>query len=232
MTELVCFNVTDLPTLDVLLEISGASPSSPFGFKNSFFPYVTKLDISLRLPLPFFNALDSSHEIKDGSSTPVIEDALKTWSRLSSRITQLKELHSIRICLDHTSKPYWSVVNERAVLSQFEPLASNSDLDLVFVLPKLHPSLEDPQRHYIEEKNTTDRSFASLSQFKIRRILRQRRQSKKNCLGHYQVIYAEDFPHLLGHPGVRHRSLLWVEEVERAMWRAGQDVISFSSMLI
>jgi hypothetical protein len=179
MTRLVCFNVTDLDTLDALLETSGVSPSgpspsAPFSLKNSLLPHITKLDITLRLPLPIFQALDGLNAAKDGSFTSVFKDDLKIWSGISPRIAQLKELQILRIWLDHSNKAYWSVVNERAVLSQLAPLASIPHLDLSFDLPKLHPQLEDSERHFVGEENTTNSSFESLSPLKIRRRLRQR----------------------------------------------------------
>lgn len=235
--ELVPFHVTDLQTLDAILDVAVAppaipSPSIPFGFKNAFLPCVTKLDITLRLPQAFFKALEESNASIEESNSPVLDDDLKIWSGLSRRISKLKALRSLRIWLDHVNKPYWSVVNERAVLSQFEPLASNSDLDMCFELPKLHPQLENPQRHYIADKTAIDSSFTSVSPLKIRRILRQRYQSEKSGIGHYQTIYAQDFPHCVGHPVSKDWSFATMEQWEGDMWRAGEDVKYLLSLLM
>ena len=235
--ELVPFHATDLQTLDAILDVATVpaaipSLSVPFGFKNAFLPCVTKLDITLRLPQAFFAALEESNASIADSNSPVLDDDLKIWSGLSRRIPKLKALRSLRIWLDHANKPYWTVVNERAVLSQFEPLASNSDLDMCFELPKLHPKLETPQRHYIADETVNDSSFTSLFPLKIRRILRQRYQSMKSGTGHYQTIYAQDFPHCVGHPLSKDWSLATMEQWEGDMWRSGEDVNYLLSLMV
>jgi len=124
MLELVRFNITDLRTLDTLLEIqnnfaSRPFPSIPLSFKSLLFPHIKKLDITLRLPLLFFEAVDGSGPGEEGSVTPVFEDELNLWISLPQRFLKFKGLQSLRIWLDHTDKVYWSVVNERAILSQY-----------------------------------------------------------------------------------------------------------------
>jgi hypothetical protein len=180
MTELVPFYVTDLQTLDAILGVaataplSSLSPSVPLGVINAFLLCVTKLDITLRLPQAFFKALEESNAWIVELNSSVLDDDLKIWSALSQRISKLKAFRSLRIWLDYVNKPYWLVVDERAVLSQFEPLASNSDLDICFELPKLHPQLENLRRHYVADETAIDCFFISIFPFKICRILRQR----------------------------------------------------------
>lgn len=229
MMELATFHVTDVQTLDAILDKSVAYPSRPttsipFGLKESFLPCITKLNITLRLPLAFFKAFDESKDLGKRIPTPVLEEDLNIWTTLPSRLAKLKALQSLCIWLDHTHDRYWSIVNERAFLSHFEPLAGNPDLDVCFDLPKLHPTLEGPQRHYVGDDNALDESFASLLPLKIRRILRQRYHSELNNLGRYERYYVQDFPHCLGHPLYRNTPLAFMERWERGMWRDGKDV--------
>jgi hypothetical protein len=228
MARLVYFHVTDLDTLNALFKTEGISASEPsssalYGFKSMFLPRITKLAITLRLPLPIFEALGSVQANEDG---PII------WSEAFLRITQLEALRSLRIWLDHSNKAYWSVVNERAILSPLEPLASIPYLDLSFDLPKLHPQLEDSDRHFIEE-DTTNSSLISSSPFKIRRRLRQRYHAEKNDMGKYWATYAPDFPFCLSYPNFEFTSLEEMESWERRAWQAGVDiqrVLAASSM--
>lgn len=111
----------------------------------------------------------------------------------------------------------------------FEAIAEEPDLDLSFDLPKLHPQLEDPRRHYIVKNDTNDSSI-SLPQLKIHRILRQRYQGRLGPGNHYRTIYVQDFPHCLGHPVSQGMSVADMEKWELPMWRAGADVVHVLSL--
>lgn len=229
MMELTIFNVTDLQTLDAILDgpvayPSRRTPSIPFSLKDSFLPYITTLNVTLRLPLAFFKAFDETKDFGERIPTPILEEHLNIWSTLPPRLAKLKTLHTLCIWLDHTHDRYWSAVNERTFLSHFESLASNSNIDFLFELPKLHPLAENPQRHYMEDRKSTNITSTSLSSLRIRRLLRQKYQSELNGKGHYQGFYVRDFPHSFGHPIVANISLADMEMWEGGMWRDGQHV--------
>lgn len=224
MTRHVRFHVTDLETLDALLEISGTSTVENlriFGFKDSILPYITQLDITLRLALPVFQALEGVVTTIDGASSAASEEYVRIWSGLPAKVFELQELCKLRIWLDHADVTYWSVVNECAVLGQFARLPTPQQLDLVFYLAYLHPQLEDPARHFIEGYNYAQDS--ALPPFKIRRLLRQRYCSETDCNGRYYMRYRRDFPILYGALW-SDMSLTQMEEYERRLWRAGIDV--------
>jgi len=100
---------------------------------------------------------------------------------------------------------------------------SNPTLELVCALPKVHPQIEDRQRHYLpaDEK---EESLPS-SRLEIHRFLRQRYRVVGNAeTGDQYIAYAQDFPHFVGHPIFDDMTLAEKERVEGAIWRAGVDV--------
>jgi len=139
--DMAVFNVTDLDTLNRLLQRAGTSSSgisSSFSFLTSVLPYIRKLNITLRSP-------------PAGALTASWASQLTIWLRLCPAIAQLKELRRLRIWLDHNDQSSWSIVNERAILSPLTPLTSISNLNISVNLPKLHPHLERPDRHFGED---------------------------------------------------------------------------------
>jgi hypothetical protein len=206
----------------------------PFSFEGSICPYISRLSITLSLPLPFFQAIAASPSSDQDRAPSNLEDDLSTWSHIASRLLiQLPRLRKLHIWLDHNGKEYWSVVNERAILAPIEALkTSNPGLKLVCVLPKVHPRIEDRQRHYLGDEDNTGNSEESSSRLEIHRILRQRYRVVERSTGYKYVIYAQDFPHILDNPLCDCMSLAEKEEFEGTMWRAGENVDQFFSGFI
>lgn len=233
MMQFTTFEVTDLPTLDAILHGSIAYPLILPPFAGSFASRLTRLSITLRLPLAFFKAFDDTDRRDFGEclSTPISEYDLEVWTSLPLRFAKLKTLHSICISLDHTHDRYWSSVNERKFLSHFESLASNPDLDLCFDLPKLHPLAEDSNRHYMSDRIPFDKGSTSLSSWRVHRVLRQKYLAELTPNGHYQVIPIKDFPLSFGHSIVGTWPLQKIETWERSMWLEGKPLQQLLSML-
>ena len=86
-------------------------------------------------------------------------------------------------------------------------------------MPKVHPAIEDRQRHYLPG----DKDGENLSRLKIHRTLRQRFRVLGN--GNQYVACVADFPHAHKHSFLNHLSLEEREEFEAAAWRRGVDII-------
>lgn len=110
------------------------------------------------------------------------------------------------------------MVNERVILTPMEHLKTNNpELDMACILPKVHPKIEDPQRHYLED------DASSSPGFEIRRALRQRHRVNEGYDdGH--LVYVIDFSHFFGNCVFDDMSLEDMERSEALLWRAGVDV--------
>ena len=225
MAGMAVFNVTDLDTLGCLLQgvdTSSSRTSSASSFLTSVLPYIRKLNITLRLPLRICKALENPVADSNprsppaGGSTADWASQLTAWLQLCPTIAQLKELRRLRIWLDHNNQSSWSIVNERAILSPLMPLTSIPNLNISINLPKLHPYLERPDRHFGED------SPAPI--FKIHRRLRQRYHGEEGSKGRFRVTYEADFPLLLDCPGFEDTPQAEIEELERSLWKKGVNV--------
>lgn len=221
MTEMVDFHVTDLSTLNALFQAAAASSLS-FGFRGSILPRITKLSVTLSLPLAFFRALETTLFDDNGSPLSSFEKDISLWFAMPSGLASFAQLRRFHIWLDHPDKEFWSAVNEHEILSHFEALQTGTpSLNMVATLPKLHPQKQDPQRHYLGD---------NIAPFEIRRVLRQRyRVVNYGTAGASMVIYVQDFPHGLGHPDFDDMSLAELEQHEAKLWRLGVDVVQYLS---
>ncbi|KAH8908291.1 hypothetical protein BR93DRAFT_925412 [Coniochaeta sp. PMI_546] len=218
------FHVTDMQTLGALLAETELSPPPPFSFEGSICPRIVGLSIVLSQPLAFFQAIEtistSSHDHQENRPPPnpqYVGD-IRVWSDLPSRLlAQPHGLRRLHIWLDHTGEENWSVVNERAILGPVEALTTRiPELQLVFLLPKAHPRIEDPQRHYLSGHRGGE---GSSSRLQVRRFLRQRYRVEDD-----RVIYVRDFPHSYGKNYPSAIPPAERERVEAEGWRAGVDV--------
>lgn len=216
------FHVTDMRTLGALLAETELSPP-PFSFEGSICPRITGLSIVLSQPLAFFRAIETistpSYDHQDGPPPDLqyVGD-VRVWPDLPSRLlVQLRGLGRLHIWLDHNGKENWSVVNERAILAPVEALTTRSpEFQMVFILPKAHPWIEDPQRHYLSGHEGGE---GSSSRLQVRRFLRQRYRIEDD-----RVIYVRDFPHSYGKVSLGDMSPAERERLEAEGWRAGVDV--------
>jgi hypothetical protein len=202
---------------------------APYSFEGSICPRISKLSITLSLPLAFFQAIEAAYRASPdreiGSSAGIEDDSVGTWLHLHSRLLiQLPKLRKLRVWLDHNVDRYWSVVDERAILGPMEVLrTSNPALELVCVLPNPHPRIEDRQRHYLPVD--VDEEEESSSHLVVHRVLRQRyRVVEDRDTGDKTITLVSDFPVLFKHRLFEKWPLADVENYERALWRTGLDV--------
>ncbi|KAF2867367.1 hypothetical protein BDV95DRAFT_598055 [Massariosphaeria phaeospora] len=161
MARTATINVTDLATLGSLLQKADPSHSNSMfsvgSGLSSIVPCITKLDITLRLPLSAFRTIEDL-STKGTPESPVSHESaaisasdLAAWSQLYSSITHLSGLRRLHIWLDHSDKTSWSALNERAMLLPLTPLATLPDLRVSVNLPLLNPRYTGSDRHFCED---------------------------------------------------------------------------------
>lgn len=242
VTATTDFHVADLQTLQLLVENSGLH-HDPFSLEALDRSRITKLSITLSQHLKFFREMskicrtpqkeEQGDAFKPSSSVDDDLDSedngnISFWPRLPSVLaTHLPGLRKFHLWLDHTRVNYWSVVNERSILAPVEALgAANPKPELVCVLPKVHPRIEDRQRHYLP--GDADQEGPARSRLKIHRILRQR---YRVFLGGSEpgkdlIRSVEDFPHTYLHPDFHDMSQAESEQFEADGWRRGVNVVA------
>jgi hypothetical protein len=205
---------TDFDTLNCLNGKSASQVSASPDFLAFPLSNVTQLSITLRLPLKFFQTLEQpSENAAILAESDIASLGVKSWLRLSSVISQLNKLTKLRLWLDYDEPGYWTVVNEKALLEPLLTELSNtkSSLEVIVVLPKLHPKYERGYRHFVDGKLPGGA--------RLHRALRQ--SYWKDC-GH--VEHKPDFPFMLDMIEVCDWSLDEVEVWERNQWKQGHDM--------
>ena len=233
----VLIQVTDLHILDRFGRVdqaSCASLASPcsYGFLEAVVPSIRRLSLALRLPLPFFQALESdtpaSGALQQTRSQANEEALASRWVRVwPSLAVRLEKLQSLHVWLDHTDSRSWCLVNERKVLSVLAESMSPRNIptlrEVSVSLPNLHPRHENPEYHF------TQNSPGPAACITISRRLRQRYYYEEKSSGHGTVTYVPDFPLLLefhemeglgSGPTTREE----IEDFERTLWERGDDV--------
>jgi hypothetical protein len=207
--------VVDFDTLDILLQAADAASSETSTISEHVVKTATlirSLRIILRLPLATCEAIEHARNLT--SSVSSLNKAY-TWMRLCSAITGLQGLRRLHIWLDHEDKSSWSVVHERAILSPLSTLTNVSNLNISVNLPKLHPILETPERHFMKETPAPP--------FSIERRRPQQYHSVPDS-GALAVEYFPDFPCYSDFDYAWSLTNDEVEELEREMWKNGEDV--------
>ncbi|OBT57698.1 hypothetical protein VE04_02405 [Pseudogymnoascus sp. 24MN13] len=251
VSEGTAINITDLDTLDVLLQ-TPFEPSSdlnrPWNFWDYTRPAIHKLNIALRLPLAFYEALQEDENlvlVTNHDTSVELNKCASAWARLWQAACQLPQLRSLHIWLDHDDRPSWSFVNERVALRQIiaalmaRMQACSSEqttphMDITFNLPKLHPRYARPDTHFFEESPPQP--------FYIERRIRQRFHCQEWASGSLSAVYKADFPVMHEWPemceesdkefhGVVGRTLQEdymtlkeVEDFERKLWERRENV--------
>lgn len=241
------FHIADLQTLRLFVEDSGP-PRTLFSLEALDHSRITKLSITLSQHLKFFKSIskacrkskeDEGHESNpssnSGDSPKRGSGDIDFWVRLASTLpTHLPGLRKLHVWLDHNDGPYWSSVNERSILTPMEVLkTANPQLELVCVLPKVHPGMENSQRHYLPGDTEHEGPATSQDKLEIHRIFRQRYRVFKSIfcnisIPNGRVQYSEDFPHLHGVDCFTGLSEAEKEEFEADAWRRGENPIQLS----
>jgi hypothetical protein len=211
--------ITEFDTLDCLDEHLATAEHAPSSFFASKLCEITRLGITLRLPLQCFQSLEN---LPNNVELDPASAGLKPWLQLGSTLGQLKRLTKVELWLDYDKEGSWSVVSERALL---DPLltqlhSQHSSLDVSVILPKLHPKYEQEDRHYIHGDLPGNA--------RLQRVLRQSFHTCFSARGDAYVIEEADFPIMTG--------WFWTveeaEEMERKMWKRGEDVEFFRDEVI
>lgn len=182
LVDSVNFHITELDTLNELCESETNLEILPLNrpLTISTLRGIKSLHVTLRIPLQVFQAIDvQEQEAPHGSQQDIMAAAL--WSRIWPKVSSLGHLRRIEIEIDHVDPSSWSVVNERAILAPIAVLRKVSpDLDIVVILPHLHPRYESDDRHF------TDNSARPT--FSISRRTRQKYHYQEGPDGQGQVV--------------------------------------------
>jgi hypothetical protein len=207
LSRAIITNVTDLDTLRILAEHTAMNDFALLsGVPNILQKGISRLSITLRLPLEFFQSLEAQQTRHDG----------QTWLQICST-PFFGTLTSLTLWLDHTSTSTWSLVNERSFLHPLLDALLPTNVQVVIILPKLHPLHECPDRHFLTTR-IGKKAY-------VYRKLRQRYRSRDDCL---VVVHVPDYPYFLDF--YENLSLAEVEEYERAGWEKGHDMELFAEM--
>lgn len=101
------------------------------------------------------------------------------------------------------------------MLSPLSSLFQVQDLNVSFSLPKLHPKLEQEDRHFIQGTPIC---------FVLHRRVRQRYHATESVQGTVAIVRKADFPFLLDACEYVDMTMAEIEEDERTMWESGIDV--------
>jgi hypothetical protein len=119
----------------------------PFEIFSSLLLRVTRLSLHTKLPLHLLQYLDTATEHTDASS----RDFNSSWRQFGSITTLLPRLTRLKLWLDHDEPCDWTVIDERAIISPLNQLFDNKNLEVSFLLPKLHPRFETQSRHFTSD---------------------------------------------------------------------------------
>jgi len=205
--------------------LNGGFVTAPFSFEVSICPRIDKLSLMLNAPLALFHAVEDFSISRDDQVENPRNDEAEIWACLlpSRLFSQLPQIRRLGIWLDLTTtnmKARWGVVNERAFLAPVQALkTSNPELELTCALPKLHPRLENVERHYLPDFGDGDQGWPA-SRLGIHRFVRERFRAevKSNEL---ETTYVNDFPELVDSMYFEHKSMADKEEMERRMFGSG-----------
>jgi hypothetical protein len=209
-------------------------PFCTSAFLPCVLPHPKNLNISLKLPLAAFEAIESA-------SVSSQESPITPWLALPQAVAHMGRLRKLHVWLDHDDTCTWTTVNERAALSPLVSLCNSPHLQVSANLPKLHPKWETSDRHFTEYSNPPP--------LPIRRRYRQRHHGVEDENGGLKVVSRPDFPilyelaywtydeeemqrQLAGEPSVpmdlreEELSLRNIERSEREEWKAGRDPIN------
>lgn len=214
IADTVSIHFNDLSSLETMISSSsldvlatGRSHTTTSIFLGCILPNLKDLNISLRIPLRAYKALENAFD--DMKFTFI-------WTELPLAIRNMSKLRGLRIWFDHSEPSTWSMVNERAVLSRLGSLRSDPNLNISINLPKLHPKWETPERHF-----TRDSAPLGVA---IHRRYRQRYHGIEASNGGLEVQHVPDFPILYMFTELWEMTIEEVEEMERNEWKWGDPL--------
>lgn len=218
-------HIHDLGTFDYLIRGRETSSIRPNYFGASF-ASVKRLHLTFWIPFGLCAALEQQAAACPGtvsSSAATTSHGANTdwhsqvvmWSQLYENVTQLKELCALHVWLDHADNKSWTRVNERAILSPFTLIGTHTDFKFTVNLPKLHPGLAKPDRHFMMESPGPS--------FVLRRRFRQNYFAVTDSQGELSIAGYDDFPELHDHLGLQDMSWDELEKFETELWQGGEE---------
>ncbi|KAK3688956.1 hypothetical protein B0T22DRAFT_378112 [Podospora appendiculata] len=228
----VALHVTNFSTLDQLAQSSLISVPlhSPYGLFTAIGPSLMKLDITLRVPLLFLQAVcdNTATSTTSGTKAPrqtslPKQEWIALWPALALRLRKLRQLH---VWLDHDDSRSWSFVNERAVLAPLTGSFSAENIvslqDVTLTLPNFHPLHENPEIHF------TYSSLQISTCVTVNRRMRPTYWFEASFPGEPATrLHIADFPIFVQYGGFEDYG--WedwspeqIQEMEREMWLTGQ----------
>ncbi|KAK0111138.1 hypothetical protein ONS95_001514 [Cadophora gregata] len=239
VAETTTVNLTDLDTIKILLQGPGHESSRytlSWNPRSHMLINIHDLNITLRLPLAFYKALEGRETSASGNdnSTNASSTADSTWFGTWQAICELRQLRRLNIWLDHDGQSSWSFVKERLVLKSLSNVlearlksgSSSSAIEVNLNIPKLHPRISSSATHFSEE--------SELPPFKVERRFRQRYHSEEWAPGQFQDTYKPDFPILWEMCGLEDFGMMTFEEVEayeKELWDRGDNVEKYALQL-
>ncbi|OAL44288.1 hypothetical protein IQ07DRAFT_592364 [Pyrenochaeta sp. DS3sAY3a] len=203
-------HITDLETIDYIVQCAN-NTSGELRMAALLSNRISRLHMTLRLPLHFYQSLESAggSEMEPGPTA-----IAKKWQQLGSNLSQMAQLRKLHLWLDHDDICSWSTLNEHAIVQPIISQLRDSGLEITLALPNLHPLLESETRHFI--RHPPSNTF----------LCRNARQHVHVAVkdGRPQIVYSRDFPVLRFSLEYHDQPIDEVEEVERAMWKEGIDV--------
>ncbi|OBT88931.1 hypothetical protein VE02_02861 [Pseudogymnoascus sp. 03VT05] len=181
VVKTTAINITDIDTLEKWLlkpNERSSDPNCAWDFCDYIGLSIRKLNVSFRLPLAFYEALqkDEDEDLVSvaGPQTRAVSVACAAWERLWPAICQLPQLRSLHAWLDHDDVPSWSFVNERvalrpvigALLARRQARSEEETMphmDVALNLPKLHPRYAKPDTLLPRESVVTIHYRATIS---------------------------------------------------------------------
>lgn len=118
------------------------------------FEDIRKLDITLRLSMDVFRAVDQDAEkaCVDALSLHVGSTEASAWMDLCGNVAQLPNLTKLRLWLDHDECRYWADVDERAFVAPLVASFAQKEVEVILHFPFVNPRFEDAERHFEEDK--------------------------------------------------------------------------------
>ena len=179
---------------------------------------VSRLSITLKLPLAFFQSVEGlSGNYPTSSEIGPATQPARLWQDLGSILSRFEALKKLDLWLDHNEPQFWVVVNERSTLDPLLiQLSSHPNLDVTVMLPMLHPKFEQSERHYTEDSISGN--------IRVSRVLRSKKHAVIGAQGCIEIVACNDFPLFSETYQARGMGLSALVGREREQWKQGRDV--------
>lgn len=181
-------HVSDLDLINYWARASEVTVPVPSEFANMPVSNVSRLSITLKLPLAFFQSVEGlSGNYPTSSEIGPATQPARLWQHLGSILGRFEALKKLGLWLDHNEPQFWVMVNERSTLNPLlTQLSTRPNLDVTVTLPMLHPKFEQNERHYTEDSISGNTW--------VNRVLRSKKHAVIGAQGCIEIVACNDFP--------------------------------------